>query len=365
MLRKSLAQKSMIRMCCCMMDTRKKKILEAAITHYIGTAEPVSSKVLSEKYRFDVRSATIRNELNDLEKEGYLSQLHASSGRIPTDKGYRLFVDQLKPGNLQGDQAKLMKQTLQLAGYGVEQTLVQVSTVLSSLINYTTIVLTPNIYQETLKIAHLILVDLDRILVVLLNTAGINAEFFVHIQDRVDQEDLNRVSQLLTKKLGGKSMTSLTDEWWLSLMQELPDLKGMLKNLGESIYQLVQQQTKKDQFFTRGFSNMIQLPEFRNIELTQKVLTALEENKVLVAVLNEALRLPESKVSIGGEFFDHNLQECGLVASSYKIDDEPIGVIGVLGPKRMDYSVVVPMIQHVTKMVGDYLSSAHFKKRGG
>ena len=346
------------------MEQRKQLILESTISHYISTAEPVSSKVLSEVYGINVSSATIRNELHELEKEGYLDQPHTSSGRIPTDKGYRFFVNDLMPKEFQTVISPAVALKLQSIGKGIEDTLIEVSDILSSLINYTTIVLTPDVYQETLKVAHLILVDLVRVLVVLLNSAGINSEFLVHIQERLTQDQLNRLSELLTRKLGGKPFHTFNPQIWEEIVQELPDLRHVIGDLGQSIQRLIEQQVQHERLLTKGFSNMIKLPEFKNIELTQKVLTTLEESKALVAILNESLRLTTSNVSIGSEIDHNNLQECSLISSPYKIDNEPAGVIGVLGPKRMNYSLIVPMVSEISQMVSRYLSDAIKKERG-
>lgn len=344
------------------MDERQKTILNATVSHYISTAEPVGSQVLSEQYGFSLSSATLRNELNKLEQEGYLTHLHTSSGRVPTDKGYRNFVDLLAQNadNLPQHQ---LKKDIRFIGQSIQDVLGQISDMMSSLIDYTTIILTPDIYIEALKVAHLILVDLDKVLVVLLHSAGVNTEFLVKIQDKIDQDDLNKISKLITHKLEGKSIYAMDPQFISTVGEELPRLAPLLKELCQAIRQLSKSHAENRKLVTKGMSNMLKLPEFRNIELTQKVLSTLEESKVLAGVLSEYLADPQCQVVIGTENKMDALKECSMVLSPFSVDSEPVGMIGILGPRRMSYPVVVPMLQSVTEKVNAYLNQNN--KRGG
>ena len=171
---------------------REQRILEATISHYIESGEPVGSKTLSSNDNFDVSAATIRNELAKLEHKGYLSQVHTSSGRIPTDLGYRTYVDTLmKVQNPSADQIQELRCLFNSIGHNVHDVLNHLSSIMSGLIDYTTLVVTPTIFQETLKVAHLVLLDIDRILVVLLNSSGLNKEILLNIDHDLTQDQLN------------------------------------------------------------------------------------------------------------------------------------------------------------------------------
>lgn len=335
------------------MEERQKNILHATVSHYISTAEPVGSQVLAEQYGLSWSSATLRNELNRLEQEGFLTHVHTSSGRVPTDKGYRSYVNSLDTTEVSPQQ---LKHDIQLIGQNIQDVLGQLSEMMSSLIDYTTIVLTPDIYIEALKVAHLVLVDLDKVLVVLLHAAGVNSEFLVKIEDKINQEDLNKISKLLTHKLEGKSFYTLDPQFITGLQDELPRLAPVLKELCVAIRQLSKSHTENRKLYSKGMSNMLKLPEFRNIELTQKVLSTLEENKVLAGVLSEYLADPHCHVVIGAENKIESLKECSLVMAPFSIEGEPVGMIGILGPRRMSYPVVVPMMQVVTEKINAYLN---------
>jgi heat-inducible transcriptional repressor len=341
------------------MEERKRNILKATISSYIETAEPVGSTKLIKEHGFNVSPATVRNELNELEKEGFLTQLHTSSGRIPTDKGYRLYVDSLMNYKLlQPKQKQQVLQSLQVIGLNVRDVLANMSGIMSSLVDYTTIVLTPDIYQETLKVAHLILLDLNKVLIVILDSLGVSKDFLIRIEDKVSQDDLNKISKLLTEKLKGKSFEEINEKLFSSLVSELPAFGVIIRSLYDEVKKIALKQKKQGKLVMSGMSNMLKLPEFQNIELTQKVISALEENKVFLGVLNEYLSSESSNntIVIGEENKIKNLKDCSLVFSKCVVEDKFVGALGMIGPKRMTYSKIVPMVLGISDMINDYLS---------
>lgn len=336
-------------------DERKKTILQATINNYIETAEPVGSKYLCERYDFDLSSATVRHELNELEQEGFLTQIHTSSGRVPTDKGYRYYVDNLMRINeLNKAQKELINEHIVALGHNIYGVLMQISTAMASVIDYTTIILTPDVYEETLKVAHLILVDIDKILVVLLDSLGVNNEFLLRIQHKMSQDDLNKISRMLTDKLKGRTLNSIDDQLIGELVQELPLFHGILNKLVDELKKMRTVNQKQKKLLTSGVSNMLKLPEFKNIELTQQVLTMIEENKVLLGILAEYMKEQNCRVLIGEETQVEALKDLSLVVAPFSVESTG-GVMGVLGPKRMMYSVIVPIIQSITHNIQTYI----------
>ncbi len=335
---------------------RQKTILEATVTDFIETAEPVGSKSLIEAKGFSLSSATIRNDLSELEDKGYLTHVHTSSGRVPTDKGYRMYVDSLMTlQKLPPEQRQILNKQLAMIGNNVSDVLAQLTDVVSSLMDYTTLVLTPDIWRETLKVVHLVLLDLDKVLVVLLSSAGVNQEFVMSLEG-LAQADLDRLSRLLTQKLEGKAAYQLTEDLFAELVSELPHFKIALTQLGTEIKRLVQSH-KSRKLMSKGTSKMLRLPEFKNVEVTQKVLETLEESKVLCHLLDRYMNPSTSqKTLIGEETQVENLKECSLVFTPVMRDDEPVALVGVLGPKRMMYPVVVPMIDRIGRMVSHSLT---------
>ena len=255
------------------MEKRKKQVLTATIDHHIRTGEPVGSRYLVQTKGLSVSSATIRQDLNGLEKEGYLTQVHTSSGRVPTDKGYRLYVDVLMQANqLTRQQELTLVQFLEGMQHRVDDVLENISQVVSSLFDYTTIVLTPKIYQETLKVVQFISLDVNRVLVVLLNSVGVNAEVLLEVPYEGNQEDLNKISQYITEKLQGKSVAAFDEALLEHTIVVLPQYKAVLDQLKSQVSQLKYKQSSGHHLLMNGVSKMLKLPEFQDITYTQKVM---------------------------------------------------------------------------------------------
>lgn len=345
------------------MKERQKILLDTVINNYIETAEPVGSKIIHDRYELQLSTATIRHELNELEKDGFLTHIHTSSGRIPTDKGYRLFVDSLTNlSTLPVEHRQIIEKQIQTIGNNIHTILGQITDVLSNILDYTTIVVTPDIYNNILKIIHLILVDMGKILVVLLNSIGSNQEFVINISEEVSQEELNKISKLLTEKLKGKCISNIDQETLRNLIEELPQFKVLLKTLLREVHKMSQTINKDKQLLIKGTVNMLKLPEFQNIELTRQILQTLEEDKLLCTVLSTALTEKKTCVLIGKENQIDSLNECSIVMAPIETaENDPISVIGVLGPKRMAYPIVVPMIQQVVDMIKNFIKN---KKEG-
>ncbi len=344
---------------------RKKQILNATVNRYIQTAEPVGSKVLLEDYEFGVSSATVRQELHELEEDGFLTHLHTSSGRIPTELGYRFYVDKLMsnaPLTVQEHafiSARLGSMSLHLG-----TALTQVSSLMSSLIDYTTIVMVPTIYQDVLKLVHMVLVDINRVLVILLHSLGVNHEFILNLDEHLDQADLNRLSQCLTSKLEGMNIQDIRQEFFAQISMDLPDYRYVLDQLSVEINRLKAHHQDDQNLILSGTSKMLKLPEFKNIEFTQQVLSAIEENKVLLELLKRSLSRRDADQSVFIGKSDHQvelLDGCSVVLKPVSIGPFQSTVIGVLGPTRMTYSAVTSKLTTLSAMVSGYLTHSHSK----
>lgn len=340
-----------------MLDERKRQVLKATVINYIETAEPVGSKYLTEKHQFHCSPATVRHELNELEKDGYLTQVHTSSGRVPTDKGYRFYVDCLMPkqGLNKTQQAQLSRNLLAL-GHDLQDVLQCMSRILSSVLNYTAIILTPDIYQETLKAIQFVLADLNKIWVLLLNSSGLNQEFSFQISAKTSQDELNVISSFLTQYFYGEQISSIRKEVLQELAFRLPALNVLLEEFSDELQILVSENFRNREMVIQGISNMITLPEFRDPDLTQKVLATLEESQNLLRVLS-SYNTADEKVIIGHENTVENLWDCSMVIAPYTINNRPAGAIGILGPKRMTYEITIPVIHYVSGMVTRYFDN--------
>lgn len=343
-----------------MMKERKQKILKESIDNYIKSAEPVSSKALADWGNLGVSSATIRQELKELEDEGYLTHLHTSSGRVPTNEGYRYYVNSLiNPGKMSSGELKNAMTHFEAIQLNISDSFKQISEIMSSMINYTTIVMMPSVFQETIKLLHMVMIDLNRVLVVLLNSLGVNKEFIMSIDQSLNQDELNKLSQFISEKIEGQNIESIDQETFEGLIQALPQYNILLQNLFNKVSVLCQENKSKQDILFSGTSKMLKLPEFKDIEFTQQVLQTLEENKVLSRILNASLIEKKSHaVLIGKE--DHTLNEldgCSLVLSPVSTGHNSKAMIGVLGPKRMAYQDVLTQVSTVTELI-----NGHYEK---
>ncbi len=344
------------------MDDRQREILRATIHHYIQTAEPVGSQTLREITSLSCSPATIRSELNQLEKQGYLQHVHTSSGRVPTDQGYRLYVDTLMESRTPpADWVASIESDVMAINQNVGVVLSKMTQVVSALLNYTAIVMTPEVLKESLKVIHLILVDLDKILVVLLNSVGMNREVLLRISETYSQDELNTISKILTRKLEGRSVFSLTRQDFSDVVSQLPQADAILDVLYTELKKVVQA-SETQHLLSSGVSKMVKLPEFQDIAYARNVLELLEESKTLCNFLSDCTTQDHCQVVIGSESPLEGLQNCSLVVSPIKHDQTPIGVVGVLGPKRMTYATVVPLVQKISEMITNSLPNSYESK---
>jgi heat-inducible transcriptional repressor len=269
-------------------------------------------------------------------------------------------VDELMASSpLSVQEHALISERLDSMSLHLETALTQVSSLMSSLIDYTTIVMVPTIYQDALKLVHMVLVDINRVLVILLHALGVNHEFILTLDDQVAQEDLTKLSQLLTSKLEGLNIQDIRQEFFIELVSDLPDYRSVLDQLSAEIIKLNEHHQSNQGLLLSGTSKMLKLPEFRNIEFTQQVLSAVEENKVLLELLQRALVQSNTNQSCFIGKSDHQvelLDGCSVILKPVSIGESYSTVIGVLGPTRMSYSAVTSKLTVVSDMVSDYLS---------
>lgn len=335
------------------LSLRKKAVLEAVVTRFIEKPEPVGSKALVDCGDFGCGSATLRNELNELEREGYLTHVYASSGRVPTDKGYRFYVDTLvqsHPVDLDKENP-ILSAHIRVFGQNIVSMLSRLNGVVSEVLGHTTIMATPELVTETLKIVRLISIDLNRVLVVLMDTIGVNCEFLLQLQDKFQQEDLDRISRLLTDKMQGRVLSQVSRDDFVQWVAELPEFRGVCDALYAEIFRFKNLRREEDCMSVAGMSRMLRTPEFQDMALAQQVVSTLEEGKLLMGILSAYVSRRAPAVVIGEETGIPALKECGLILAPFRSAHDRTGVLGVIGPKRMAYGSLVPMLQNITALI--------------
>jgi heat-inducible transcriptional repressor len=333
------------------MDQRKVVILTTIIKNYLETGEPVGSRTISKYSGLNLSSATIRNEMSDLEEMGYIIQPHTSAGRIPSDKGYRFYVDQLMENHqheIDDVKSEMFEKVDKL-----ETTLKQLVKNLASDTNYAAIVSGPTINKNKIKFIQISLVDASRLLLVVMLQGNIVRTATVRIgeEDELDFNTVLSMNMLLNDALDGLSGEDLT-EGRAGQIYARTRHKATLENLVKAIYEMLSIQTGNQQIYTSGATNIFKYPELMEADNASKLISAFEQKDELETLVQDAHKdAEESKnpiqVYIGSESPLQNIADCSVVTASYELGNGMKGTIGVIGPKRMDYEKVLEILSRL------------------
>jgi len=331
---------------------RKKQVLQAVIHHFIKTARPVGSNILTDDYKFDLSPATIRNLMAELEDDGYLTHPHTSAGRVPTDKGYRAYVDSLMElQRLALEEEDRVRHEYHGRVKELEEILVKTSKVLSALSQYTGFVLTPKLERNKLKYVELLPVAHRKILVILVTHTG----FVKHqmIEADIAPEKLQRLNAMLNSKLKGLTLLEAKQQIIEKIEEaerEERELFLLARELSGRIFDI------EEEVYMDGTTNVLALPEFQDYEPIRCILRLSEQKDILVHILQEDLTSDKVKVMIGSENTCRELQNLSVVSTVYKDGARPIGVLGIIGPKRMEYHKMMALVSSVSKILNKLLS---------
>jgi heat-inducible transcriptional repressor len=330
------------------LDERKLKILKAIISNYLETGEPVGSRTISKYTDLNLSSATIRNEMADLEELGYIMQPHTSAGRIPTDAGYRLYVDRMLTEK--DDEMAEMKTELLERVDKMENLLKQVAKVLAYNTNYATLVSAPQYQNSKLKFIQLTQVDEEQLLAVIVVDGNVIKNKLMKVERPLANDEVLKLNVLLNTFLQGASLQDIN----LEMIQTIKAQAGEYADIMEHVFQGIAEaihEADEVEIYTSGTTNMLKYPELGNIEQTTKLLEALEDRQELDALVDESLNSEDShgiQVYIGEEAPVSNMKDCSIVTATYELAEGGKGTIGIIGPKRMDYKKVVSTLKNLT-----------------
>ena len=324
------------------MDARKFRILQAIIDDYILTAIPVGSRTISKKYEMGLSSATIRNEMSDLEELGYLDQPHISAGRVPSTKAYRLYVDQLlQTGKIRADDNDSVRTHFTQRTGKMEDVISRAAQVLSSITSYTSLVLGPKGGETTIRNLQLVPVSSTSALLVIVTDNGIVRDSIIHVDSDLDADALYAISRTLTERVAGRSLME-TQEVLLAMRREFAEKRTVLGAVSELVADVENQQASAKLAFG-GTSNILSFPEYNDVEKARTFMTLLESKDTLVRLLEQHQNVAFT-VRIGPETGVPELRDCSLVTATYSIGDHTHGTIGVIGPTRMQYGRVLGVL---------------------
>ncbi|MBI4279092.1 MAG: heat-inducible transcription repressor HrcA [Armatimonadetes bacterium] len=336
------------------LDARKRDILDAVIREYITTVEPVGSETVVQRSRLQVSSATIRNEMGALEEMGYLRQPHPSAGRIPTDRGYRMFVDALRPEEEVPSAERLRLRRWLMASAGpADQVAERTAETLARMTDYPSVVAAAPPNRGVFKHLHLIPVSATQLLAVIVTDGGVIEGRPMTMPESVRPDELERLSHLMSERLRGRALGEITDE----LLNEVGQDAARHHRLVQYLRVLLRRDLTHlaSRIHVEGTANILKQPEFQDLSRARPVLSALEQEAMMADVL-DAVQLGHVMVSIGSENKYPEMRECSVVAAAYHLGGRPAGAVGIIGPTRMPYGRVIAIVSALAEALSEILS---------
>lgn len=338
------------------LDDRKFLILQAIIDDYISTAMPVGSRTISRKSGVGFSPATIRNEMSDLEELGYLDQPHTSAGRVPSDKAYRLYVDRLlKVGKLSDDESERMHDYMQARSAQVDGVIRSAAQVLADATQYTSVIVAPKL--KTLRIKHLQLVPVAEgtALLIIVTNLGIVKDAVIRVPDGLSADDLYSISRMLTQRLADKPLEAVR-QTFSEILRENEHNRRLMGETLRVIENKLEQEDSTD-VFVGGSSKLLNYPEYSDVHKARNFLAVLESKDKLRRLIGREGGM-EVTIRIGAENNDvPEMNDCSIVTARYRVGDQASGTLGIIGPTRMNYNRVIPVLEFMSRAMSEILSN--------
>ena len=345
------------------LNSREKSILRYIIQQFILTASPVGSRNISRKYDIGISPATVRNIMSDLEESGYIDHPHTSAGRIPTDKGYRFYVDSLM------DIQKIKNSDKGLIAKSIDQKLIETddllritSDLLSRITKQLACVSYPKLESGILEKLQIVILSSTRILVVISIKSGLVKTITLEVDSEVKESQINNIQQLLNERLTGLTFSEIRNSFKDRLKDVPPDHNSIIRLFVDSVDKIFKDLKPNNNILITGAKNIIQNPEFEDPEKFQSVIELIEDKDIIIHIMEKSEeKLPNDiYISIGTENQDEKLDEYSFISKEYKLG-ETHGTLGIIGPKRMEYSKIVAIVDYMAKMLSEFLTNVNSK----
>jgi len=329
-----------------MLDNRKKKILQAIVDEYINTAEPVSSGTISQNHGLDFSSATIRNEMAELEKSGYLSKTHTSSGRVPSEKGYRFYVDELlKDDNISIEEIKYIKDRLETKVTELEELTKITTNTLSEITHYTTVAIGPKNEMQIIEEMKFVLLGARMLMCIILTDTGLVKETIIKFDEDITEKQVENLNIIFNTKLKGRPLDKITMPLEEYIFAEMNYNIKIIKVIIEQINKVILQE---QQIYLEGATKSFDLPEFKSMEVAKNFMNILDTKELVEEMLSSGVA-KDINIYIGEENENEDLKDFSVVTFKHTINNKDLGTIGIIGPKRMDYSKVISVMKYISK----------------
>lgn len=344
-----------------MIDDRKKLILKAIVDDYISTAEPVGSRTIEKKYNLGLSSATIRNEMSDLEEMGFLNQPHTSSGRVPSLAGYRLYVDELMTQySLTLEEISVLRSVMEDKIDFLDKIIAKTSGIMSQLTNYTSVAVGPRLRYGSIKNIRLISVSERVVLTIIITNEGIIKDKKIVLAGAVNDDELKRLENAINNNLTGINFSDLEMDNIVKLVNEARASDELVLSVFKFIQDSIEVVNEND-IYVNGQANIFNFPEYSNIEKAKKFLNLVSNRSDVLQIMNSASDKDKKLVIKIGEK-GSPIEDCSLIVSRYNVGDNMEGFIGLIGPTRMDYRKAVTVMDYVTDMINNKMKQITDKK---
>lgn len=328
------------------LDNRKKRILQAIIEEYIDTAEPVSSGNLVKE--LNCSSATIRNEMAELERVGFIEKPYTSAGRIPSQKGYRYYIDELiRDDKLTKKEMQYIKNKLETTVNDLEDLTKIATTTLSELTHYTTIAIGPKIEKHVILDVKFVLLGSRVMMAIILTDSGIIREAIIKFDEDVTEEQIKNLNTIFVNHMVGKPIEEIGGNLEEFISSQMNSSIAVIKKIIEEIDKLF---NESEEVYLEGTNKSFDLPEFQKAELAKNFMNVLDAKDLVSEVLNTGIA-DDINVYIGNELHDEKLKDFSVVTFNHILGDKDIGTIGIIGPTRMDYSKVISIMKYISKKI--------------
>ncbi len=328
------------------MEDRKKKILQAIVEEYINTAEPVSSGSIAKKYGLDLSSATIRNEMADLERVGYIEKPHTSSGRVPSAKGYRLYVDELlNDRNISLAEIKYIQSKLMAKINEIEDLTKIATSTISEVTHYTTVAIGPKNQTQNIEEIKFVLLGTRMLMAVILTDAGVIKETIIKFDQDISEEQVETLNFIFNNKLKGKSLETIDKPLQEYIFSHMNYSLSVIKPI---INQLNKVMNEDEKIYLEGTNKAFDLPEFKSLEVARNFIKIIDQKEIFADLLNTGFA-KDINVYIGNENENDKLKDFSIVTFKHRYKNKNLGTIGIIGPTRMDYSKVISVMKYISK----------------
>lgn len=338
------------------LDERKALVLRAIVSHYVSTGEPVGSKTLVDRYKLRVSPATVRNDMGALEDQGYIYQPHTSAGRIPTDTGYRFFVDAWGSDvRLPADQAQQIRAFFGQPRWELEDSLRQTAALLSDLTDHAAVVFAPVLERSVVRHVELVRLSTNRAMIVLVTDNGLVENHVLSVSETLEDDQLEDASSLLNRIALDEPLDSVGKTIASSVERFPNELRDPVATIAHALDADVSQR-ETDRVFLEGASNIVDEQKFADLETVRQVIGALENRRLLLEVMADALSVENVSVRIGSENQAEGMQSSSVISAPYGVGGNILGSLGVVGPTRMDYRKTIAAVYEVSANLGRMLT---------